>query len=62
MIATMRKELDADRVRALMRALGRGARGPGRVYLEPHLLRYPALDAEVFRSKVEAVLAEALDG
>jgi hypothetical protein len=181
MIAGMRKELDADRVHALMRALGRGARGPGRVYLtggttavlvgwrgatvdadlkldpepdglfeairrikdelgmnielaspddfipqlpgwrdrsryidthgkvdfyhydfyaqalakierghdrdladvremfgrgliesselerlfqeiEPQLLRYPALDAEVFRSKVEAMLAEALDG
>lgn len=29
----MRDDLDADRVRALMRALGRGARGPGRVYL-----------------------------
>jgi hypothetical protein len=29
----VRAEMDADKVRALMRALGQGARGPGRVYL-----------------------------
>jgi Nucleotidyltransferase of unknown function (DUF6036) len=29
----MRKELDASRVRALMRALGQQATGPGRIYL-----------------------------
>jgi hypothetical protein len=29
----MRKPLDRDRVRELLRALGAGARGPGRVYL-----------------------------
>lgn len=29
----MRSELDAQKIRDLMRALGRGARGPGRVYL-----------------------------
>jgi hypothetical protein len=29
----VRAELDASRVRALMRELGRAARGPGRVYL-----------------------------
>lgn len=29
----MRRELDAGRVRELLRALGRAARGPGRIYL-----------------------------
>jgi hypothetical protein len=29
----MRTELDADRVRALLKALGHAARGPGRIYL-----------------------------
>jgi hypothetical protein len=33
MIVPMRAELDAERVRTLMQALGRAARGPGRIYM-----------------------------
>lgn len=45
-----------------MRELGRAAKGAGRVYLtggtSAVLVRYPAIDADVLRRKLEAFLSE----
>jgi hypothetical protein len=62
----MRAELNADRVRALADVHAMTRRGlvePAELRrlfttIEPGLLRYPAVDADVFRSKLEELLAE----
>ena len=51
----MRRRVDADRVRALARALGQAAGDDMKLYLAL-LFRYPAIDPAGFRARVERAL------
>lgn len=56
----MRALVDADRIRELMHALGRGLVTTAALRtafdeIAPRLYRYPAVDPDVFRRGVEAV-------